>query len=52
MYKRKPIDTYESVNKVTMSGRDVEAEVLTKAAIQLKACQDNCEVHPKRWTHS
>ena len=41
MYKRKPIDTYESVNKVTMSGRDVEAEVLTKAAIQLKACQDN-----------
>ena len=24
-----------------MSGRDVEAEVLTKAALRLKACQDN-----------
>ena len=41
MYKRKPIDTYKSVDKATMSGRDVEAEVLTKAAIKLKACQDN-----------
>ncbi len=41
MYKRKPIDTYKGVDKATMSGRDVEAEVLTKAAIKLKACQDN-----------
>jgi len=41
MYKRKPIDAYKSVDKATMSGRDVEAEVLTKAAIKLKNCQDN-----------
>ena len=32
---------YDSVNKSTMSGRDVEAAVLTKAALKLKACQDN-----------
>ena len=41
MYKKSPIEAYKSVDKVTMSGRDVEAEVLTKAAIKMKACQDN-----------
>ena len=35
------LKAYDSVNKATMSGREVEAEVLTKAAIRLKACQDN-----------
>lgn len=35
------LKAYESVNKSTMSGRDVEAEVLTKAALKLKECQDN-----------
>lgn len=44
------LKAYESVNKTTMSGRDVEAEVLTKAALKLKACQDgwtngDCERH-------
>ena len=34
------LKAYESVNKSTMSGRDVEAEVLTKAALKLKHCQD------------
>ena len=34
------LKAYDSVNKATMSGRDVEAEVLTKAALKLKACQD------------
>jgi flagellar protein FlaF len=34
------LKAYESVNKSTMNGRDVEAEVLTKAALKLKACQD------------
>jgi len=47
MYKRKPIDAYKSVNQATMSGRDVEAEVLTKAAIKLKTCQDNWEIDAK-----
>lgn len=35
------LKTYDSVNKSTMSGRDVEAEVLAKAARKLKECQDN-----------
>ena len=35
-----PLNVYESVNKTTMSGRDVEAEVLTKAALKLKECQE------------
>lgn len=32
---------YETVNKTTMSGREIEAAVLTKAARKLKDCQDN-----------
>lgn len=35
------LKTYDSVNKSTMRGRDVEAGVLTKAARKLKECQDN-----------
>ena len=33
------LKTYESVTKTTMSGREVEAAVLTKAALKLKECQ-------------
>jgi flagellar protein FlaF len=33
--------TYESVAKATLSGREIEAAVLTKAAVKLKDCQDN-----------
>ena len=35
------LKTYENVNKATMSGREVEAAVLTKAARKLKTCQEN-----------
>jgi flagellar protein FlaF len=35
------LKAYDTVNKSTMSGRDVEAEILTKAALRLKECQDN-----------
>lgn len=35
------LKAYEGVNKSTMSGRDIEAEVLTKAALKLKDCQDH-----------
>lgn len=35
------LKTYDTVNKSTMSGRDVEAEVLTRAALRLKECQEN-----------
>jgi flagellar biosynthesis activator protein FlaF len=34
---------YENVNRSTMSGRDIEAEVLTKAALKLKGCQEHWE---------
>jgi flagellar protein FlaF len=32
---------YESVSKATQSGREIEAAVLTKAAVKLKECQDD-----------
>ena len=32
---------YEHVSSATRSGREVEAAVLTKAAVKLKECQDN-----------
>ena len=32
---------YESVAKATLSGRGIEAAVLTKAAVKLKFCRDN-----------
>ena len=35
------LKAYDNVNKSTMNGRDVEAEVLTKAALKVKECQDN-----------
>jgi flagellar protein FlaF len=35
------LKTYESVGKATQSGREIEAAVLTKAAIKLKECRDN-----------
>ena len=34
-----PLKAYEQVSKTTMSGREVEAAVLTKAAVRLKECQ-------------
>ena len=36
-----PLRAYESVNKSTMSGREIEAAVLTKAALKLRECQNN-----------
>lgn len=35
------LKAYESVNNATRSGREIEAAVLTKAALKLKECQDN-----------
>ena len=35
-----PFDAYESASMEVMSGRELEAAVLTKSAIRLKACQD------------
>ena len=38
---RNPAETYESINKSTATGRDIEAAVLAKAAKKLKECQQN-----------
>ncbi len=35
------LGAYAQVSNVTLSGREVEAAVLTKAAVKLKSCQDN-----------
>ena len=34
-------EVYKTINKETMSGRELEAEVLTQAAQKLKDCQEN-----------
>jgi flagellar biosynthesis activator protein FlaF len=36
-----PMQAYQNVNRATMSGREIEASVLTKAALRLKKCLDN-----------
>jgi len=33
--------TYDTINNMTMPGREIEAAVLTKAALSLKDCQNN-----------
>ena len=35
------LKAYESVDRTTMSGRETEARVHTKAALELKSCQDS-----------
>ena len=39
------LETYKSVQKATMSDREIEASVLTKAALKLKSCQDNWDAY-------
>ncbi|MGD9307165.1 MAG: flagellar biosynthesis regulator FlaF [Desulfobacterales bacterium] len=36
-----PAEAYKSTNQATMSGREIEAAVLSKAALKLKECQNN-----------
>ena len=36
-----PLETYKAVDRATMPGREIEAEVLTQAALKLKNCQTN-----------
>ncbi len=38
-----PIETYRNVQKMTLTGRELEAAVLTKAAQKLTLCQNNWE---------
>lgn len=41
MYANNPVQAYETASKTTLSGREIEAAVLTKAALKLKDCQRN-----------
>ncbi|MDA8083979.1 MAG: flagellar biosynthesis regulator FlaF [Nitrospiraceae bacterium] len=41
------LDTYRTVQKTTMSGREIEAAALTKAALRLKDCQNNWEAEDR-----
>lgn len=36
-----PAEAYKSTDQATMSGREIEATVLSKAALKLKECQNN-----------
>ncbi len=36
-----PLQAYNAINNMTGSGREIEAAVLTKAALKLKDCQNN-----------
>ena len=36
-----PLKAYETIDKITMSGRELEATALTKAALNLRKCQEN-----------
>ena len=38
-----PLQAYQSVEKATLPGRELEANVLTQAARKLRHCQDNWE---------
>lgn len=42
-----PLEAYHHIEKVTGSGREIEAAVLTKAAMKLKECQKNWDVHDR-----
>lgn len=39
-----PLQAYEKVSQSTLSGREIEAAVLTKAALKLKDCQNRWHV--------
>lgn len=44
----KSLNSYQKVEQATLSGRETEARVLTKAAVMLKYCQDNWNAADRR----
>ena len=42
------VGAYETVSKMTMSGREIEAAVLTKAARKLQTCRGSMGCGPSR----
>ena len=49
MYKN-PLEAYQTTDKATMSGRDLEASVLTKAALKLADCRKNWDAEDRGTT--
>lgn len=43
-----PLQAYESVEKATLPGRELEAMILTRAARKLRQCQDNWNDQDRR----
>jgi len=43
-----PLQMYETVSRTTLSGRDIEAEVLTKGARKLRQCQESWDEEGRR----
>lgn len=41
------LQVYATIDNMTMSGREIEASVLTKAALKLKDCQNNWDAHDR-----
>ena len=41
------VEAYQKALKATMSGREIESAVLTKAALKLKECQDNWDTQDR-----
>jgi flagellar protein FlaF len=41
------VEEYRDVQKMVMSGREIEAAVLTQAAFKLKYCQDNWDAEDR-----
>jgi len=42
-----PLEAYQRVERVTGTGREIEAAALTKAAMKLKECQKNWDAHDR-----
>jgi flagellar protein FlaF len=42
------LEAYQKVEQATISGRETEARVLTKAGVMLKQCQDNWDAPDRR----
>jgi flagellar biosynthesis activator protein FlaF len=44
------LEAYKSVQKTTMSGREIEATALTRAAMMLEECQNNWDAPDREQT--
>ena len=45
---RNSLNAYQMVENATISGRETEARVLTKAALKIKNCRDNWDAADRR----